>query len=362
MWNGLKPIKKSPKSLQRKPRSTQVAGRPSPAALFFYIPALFERKVMKWNIMKWMVLSLVVFFTASLSLADDEKVLKVFVFKVKKGSTNVTPLTRFDVENVELVMPTDEQMKEARKTVEGMNLKQGDLKQVNQSIPLEVFVLQVEKVYKDQPITPDDLVNGIAVMKPTDQELDQQKEILKQLQEIADVLHNFEFQMASGGAPALTPLLGNSYHLGNTFCFGLGYQFTPFFDTLINVEVNDFPPEPAIANGGFEYTSTLAELLFKFRLTPDGIRPYLFFGPAASQNNFGGSFNYKSLTGTVNYESQSDFAMVGGLGFEFPLGSMHFFLQGEVVYNFIDIDTANWGTLDQPSVFVPIQLGIVFGK
>ena len=302
-----------------------------------------------------MVLSTLVFFAASPVFADGAKVLKVFVFKVKKsnGAVDVTPLTRFNVDDVELVMPTDDQMKEARKTIENMDLKEEDLKQVGQSIPLEVFVLEVKKAYKDQPISPDDLVNGIAVMKPTEEELDQQKDILKMLQEIRDVARNFELQIGFGGAPALTTMLGNSYHMGNTFDFGLGYQFTPFFDTLIDVQINDFPPEPGIANGGFEYTSTLLELLFKFRLTPDGVRPYLFFGPAASQNNFGGSFTYiASLTGTVNYQSQSDFAMVGGLGVEFPFSpDSHFFLQGELIYNF-DNDTANLGNLDKPSIFL----------
>jgi hypothetical protein len=319
---------------------------------------------MKLNAMKWMILSFLVFFTAAIVLADDAKVLKVFVFKVKKGNTaNVSPLTRFNIDDVELVMPTDEQMKEAKRAVENMDLKSEDLKQEGQGIPLEVFVLEVKKAYKDQPISPDDLVNGIGVMKPTEEELDQQKNLLKMIKELKDFYRNFEIQFARGGAPALTPLLGNSYHMGDTFSLGLGYQFTPFFDTLLNIEINDFQPEPAIANGGFGYTSTLAELLFKIRFTPDGVRPYLFFGPAASLNNFGGSFTYESFTGNVNYQSQSDFAMVGGLGVEFPLYPMaHFFLQGEVVYNFIDGDTANLGTLDQPSVFLPIQFGIVFGK
>jgi outer membrane protein W len=96
---------------------------------------------------------------------------------------------------------------------------------------------------------------------------------------------------------------------------------------------------------------------------PTGVRPYLFFGPAISRNNFSGSFTYESFSGTTNYRSQNDFAMVGGLGVDIPLTDMtHFFVQGEVVCNFVDNDTANFGTLDQPSVFLPIELGLTFGR
>jgi hypothetical protein len=318
---------------------------------------------MKLNAMKWMVLSLAVFFTASIVLADDVKVLKVFVFKVKKGkSGRVSTLNRFNIDDVELYMPTDEQLKEAKKAVENMDLKQEDLKQVDQNIPVEIFVLQIKKA-DSQSFDDDDLVNGIAVLKPTDEDLDKQKYLLKKVQGFADVVRNFEFQIGFGGAPALSPKLGNSYHNADTLSLGVGYQFTPFFETLLNFDINDFPAEPAIADGGLDYNPSLAELLFKFRFMPTGVRPYLFFGPAVSRNNFSGSFTYESFSGTTNYQSKNDFAMVGGLGVDIPLTDMtHFFVQGEVVCNFVDNDTANLGTLDQPSVFLPIELGLTFGR
>ena len=314
--------------------------------------------------MKWMVLSLLVLLTASIALADEGRVLKVFVYRAKKADqSKITPFSRFNIDDVELVMPNDEEIQEAKRAIRNLDIKPEDLKEIGRGIPLETFVLEVKKAYGDQPVNQDDLINGIAVMKPTEEELDQQTDLLKQIQDVRDFLKNFEFQIALGGAPALSPQLGSSYHLGDSVNLGLGYQFTPFFDTIVAFEAHDFLPQPAIANGGFEYTAIFGELLFKFRLTPDGVRPYFFFGPAGGNNQFGASFTYKSFSGNVNYQSNANFAMVGGLGFEIPLSPVsHFFLQAEVIYDFLDSDSVNLGSLDQTSIYLPIEIGVLFGK
>ena len=64
-----------------------------------------------------------------------------------------------------------------------------------------------------------------------------------------------------------------------------------------------------------------------------------------------------------NYLSDNGhFAMVGGLGFEVGEGTMRFYLQTEVIDDFIGSNVASFANLDQPIVYLPIEAGLVFSR
>ena len=310
------------------------------------------------------LLAALIFLTATLAFAEGdqpEKVLKVFFLKASKPSTTSTQAPYFELKHFTLAMPSDSEMDMAKKAIEAAGFKPEDLR-LDEAMPLELILLEVKKAYPDQPIGKKDLVNGIPVLKPTGEEFDQWNTRLNTYKDVMAVLENFEFQFGVGGAPTVSRELSLSYHTGDSFCLGLGYQFTPNFDTLVNFEWNDFVSANDARTGGFDLSELTGELLFKLRLASTGVRPYLFGGPAFTESHYDGSFTYQSFQGSVSYKGGSHFSLVGGAGFEVPFGRSHIFVQGEVVLDYPDSDTANFSQLDSTVTFIPIEVGFLFGK
>lgn len=310
------------------------------------------------------LLAALLFLTASLAFAEGDtpqKVLKVFFLKASKPSGTSTQAPSFELRHFDLALPSDSEMDMAKKAIEDAGFKPEDLK-LDEGLPLEMVILEVKKAYPDQPIGKKDLVNGIPVLKPTGEELDQWNTRLNTYKGLMAVLENFEVQFGIGGAPTLSQQLSLSYHTGDSFCLGLGYQFTPNFDTLVNFEWNDFVSANDARTGAFDLSELTGELLFKYRMTSTGVRPYLFAGPAFTESHYDGSFTFESFQGSVSYKGGAHFSMVGGAGFEVPFGRSHLFVQGEVVLDYLDSDTANFSQLDSTVTFIPIEIGLLFGK
>src|SRR5260221_5734543 len=116
---------------------------------------------------KAFILFNLLFFVAAIALAGEskapggEKVLKVYIMKTKKMAEDTgIALMRFDYENLELDSPSDAELAVAKKAIEDAGIKPEDLKE-DEVMPLQVYVLEVKKAYKDQPSGKQKTANGI---------------------------------------------------------------------------------------------------------------------------------------------------------------------------------------------------------
>ncbi len=318
---------------------------------------------------KVILASALFFFTASLVLAEEakvpepDKVLKVFILKSKKLSQDAAPgLVRFDYDNVELASPSDAELAAVKKAIDEMGIKPEDLK-VDQVLPLQVYILEVKKAYKDQAPGKLKTANGIRVEKPTEEELDNQQKLIDFIKNLRSFFKNFEVQIGLGGTFAASPGLYNAYQPGVNFNFGFGYQFSDVFDLMMVLEGNRFTSNNDSLTHGYEFSDFTGEFLLKLRLPSKGLRPYLFAGVGGSTGSFDIDYTYNNLYEHRTYRDSDHFTMLGGLGVEVPLWEkVHLYVQGEIAYDFLKGETVNFVPLDQPIGFIPVSVGLVFGK
>jgi opacity protein-like surface antigen len=318
---------------------------------------------------KTLLLSVLLFFTASLILAEEtkapepDKVLKVYIMKAKKLGGQAGPgIASFDIDNVEFVSPSDAELEAAEKAIEETGVKPGDLKE-DQVLPLQFFVLEVKKAYKDQPEGKLKTANGIRVEKPTEEDLDNQQKLIDLIKNLRNFFKNFEFQVGLGGTFAASPALYNAYQPGFNYNFGLGYQFSEVFDLLMVLEGSRYVSNNDSLTGGYEFSDISGEFLLKLRLPSKGLRPYLFAGVGGSTGSFDIDYTYNNLSEHRTYRDTGHFTMLGGLGLEIPLWpKVHLYAQGGMAYDFLKDETVNFVPLDQPIRFVPVSVGFVFGN
>lgn len=318
-----------------------------------------------------MFLILALVLAASFAWADEERVIQVFVIKPgklekKPTESNVHPVMK----NIEIDLPTDGEMKAAYETLNSMGIDRDHLPGDDQTLMMETFLFKVKRVLPGQAGDEVVKVNGVPVEKSTDDDLIKERQFLKNLKGIENFFEPFEFQLGLGGAFPLTNNLALSYHNPWSFSVGLGYRLSPQFSLILNLDGSTFDSGNDARTQGFSLGEGAMELLGKFRFASEGIRPYLFAGPAIAFTEFNykysNSSNYNSLSvsnyGNTNLSDQGHFAVVGGCGFEIPISTYHLFIQAEAIDDFIGSDVSNFATLDQPIIFLPIEVGIVFGR
>lgn len=318
-----------------------------------------------------MLLTLSIALVASFVRADTERVIQVFVLKPGKLEKKPTESNVHSVvKNIEIAVPTDEEMKAAYQALNSMGIDKDHLPEDDKDLVMETFLFKVKRVLPGQAGDEVVKVNGVPVEKSTDDDLIKERQMLKNLKGIESFFDPFELQLGLGGAFPLTNNLGLSYHNPWSFTFGIGYQLSRQFSLILNVDGSAFDSSNDARTQGFGLTEGAFELLGKFRFSSDGIRPYLFAGPAFGFSEFNYRFSnnssYNNLSvnnyGNTTISDGGHFAAVGGLGFEVPVSHFHFYLQSEIIDDFIGPDVANFATLDRPIVFLPIQFGVVFGR
>ncbi|GEM_PF-7067433 len=308
------------------------------------------------------LLVVLLFFSASLACADEAKVFKVFIIKVKKNGSDPEGVgSKKNEKNVLVEIPTDQELEQARLAVQEAGLGPDDLKDVHEERILESYVLKVEKT--NDPPEENSTVNGIRVEKPTDAQLEVARKEAKVTEDRIKDFAKYEFQMGLGGTFPLSEGLNRSYQPGFNFDFGFGYKFSNSFSLLLVVEGTKFSSNNDALTGKFDFNDTAMELLAKFRFASNGFRPYFFAGPGIGLGDYRGGFTFNGLDGEVNYRDQGHFIGLAGAGFEIQLYKwIYFFAQGELAYDFIDDNTANFASLDKPIRFTPVSLGIVFSR
>ena len=123
--------------------------------------------------------------------------------------------------------------------------------------------------------------------KSTDDDLEKQRDALKGIRDFLHFFDPFEMQLGLGGAFPLTYGLAHSYHNPFSFTFGFGYQFSPNFSLLLNLDGNFFnSSSDGLTHGGYQLQEGAAELLLKVRFASKGFRPYVFAGPALGFSEF----------------------------------------------------------------------------
>ncbi len=101
------------------------------------------------------------------------------------------------------------------------------------------------------------------------------------------------------------------------------------------------------AGGNISYVPLMG--VFRFNLTHEDIRPYLFLGLGVAINSYSQPSN-----------SQTDFLAAPGVGVLFKVAdTMALFLQGRVDLDFTP-NNGLGGSADSPTIFIPIQAGIGF--
>ena len=114
---------------------------------------------------------------------------------------------------------------------------------------------------------------------------------------------------------------------------------------------------------GYEFNDITGELLLKLRLPSKGLRPYLFGGVGGSTGSFDIDYTFNNLYEHRTYQDTDHLTLVGGLEVEIPLWErIHLYVQGEMAYDYLQSETVNFVPLDQPIRFIPVSVGLVFGK
>lgn len=326
---------------------------------------------MRQFLFKATLLSLSLLLSATFAHADNQRVIKVFIMKARKSTQTQSQLNLHStLKNVEIDLPTDAEMKAAYQALDSMGIDRDHLPKDDQPVLMEMFMFKVQTAPAGQGGEKVMEVNGVPVEKATDDDLVKERELLEGLKDIKDFFRHFEFQFGWGGAFPLSNNLALSYHDPASYTLGIGYQLSRQFSLLLNVDSNSFNSGNDVRTQGFNLTEGTVELLAKYRFSTDGIRPYIFAGPAFGfsqfESNYSNSSSFNGLgvsnTGNTTLSDNGHFAAVAGLGFEVPLATFHAFLQAEAIDDFIGSNVSNFATLDRPIVFLPIEVGLVFGQ
>ena len=167
----------------------------------------------------------------------------------------------------------------------------------------------------------------------------------------------FEFDLGAGLEIPLSSQLGRNY-FGIPLEIGFGLQDGPNTTFSLQFDGGEFTPnDKAIThNQYFEYFNIA--FIGKYRLAQGSLRPYVFSGPglAISENMYGDN-HPPDITTDVGLSLEA------GVGVEINL-LKHFYLtvQSGVIYEFDSSGFAASTATDSPAGFMPIELGIVWGK
>src|ERR1035441_5341406 len=192
--------------------------------------------------------------------------------------------------------------------------------------------------------------------------MDEVKKGLKALKNAHDYIRNFEFQFGLGAAIPSGDSFTHAYWPSGDFDFGFGYRLSEAFGLLLDFNGARFISGNDNLTGGFDFTDVSIALLGKVRLTPNGVRPYFFAGPAVGGGSFQRGASYQGLDGNVNFSDNGHFMVSGGVGVEIPLGNMHLYPQGGVNYDLVGSTTGNFASMGTNITFIPITVGLLFGR
>jgi|GEM_PF-4656268 len=222
----------------------------------------------------------------------------------------------------------------------------------------ETFILKKEGRNRLQ-IFPDITDGEVKLVKPTDDDM-----VLanKELDKWKDHLEHAEFSLGLGGAPDISNDLCRTYTPAFTFNFAFGYRFSPQFSLLLDFDGGVFGLNHEPSDGDQTLLNFNLALLAKLRLSPTGVRPYLFAGPGLGIYNLNFRFSYNGLEGNDSLQD-ANFMAEGGLGVEIPLA--HFidlYLQSRAVVQFTNSNFVAVSGIDNETVYLPIEVGITFAK
>jgi hypothetical protein len=201
--------------------------------------------------------------------------------------------------------------------------------------------------------------DSVTLEKPSDDDL---VEANKQFEKLKERQGKFEFILGLGGAPNLSKDLSRAYTPGFGFDVGIGQRLSPQFSYLLDFEGTVVWPSDDQWNGDLTVSNLNIALLAKFRLSEKGVRPYLFLGPGLAANSSNFKFGSDGLDGNYTLSS-GGFLLEGGVGIEVPIIKfLYVYLQGRTVCEFENSNFASYAGIDNTSVYVPIEMGIVFTK
>ena len=230
--------------------------------------------------------------------------------------------------------------------------------QAGQADVYDIFILKKKGRDKIQ-LLPDFNDENIKLEKPSD---DDMVIANKDLEQWKEKRKKTELVLGLGGAFNLSENLSKTYTPGFSYEIEAGHRFSPQFSLLLDFDgsifwLNNDPSKGSLTLSTFNFAA-----LAKLRLAPEGVRPYLFFGPGIGVNYYSQKYSFNGLDGNDTLFS-GGFIMEGGVGVEAPLTKfIYLFVQGKVIYQFVDGNFAAFTGMDDRSVYIPVEIGVTFAK